>query len=133
MSVLDRVHRKETADHIGDQTSPEKSSSLTLADPPVIRRLRIVLGQLTQFASQNRGTKYSRFAWVLESMMDEVLGEIADNGDTETMGLWFVQFGKVVEWCGSGDDSLLPDSVRAYLTEHHPQELLAIEAPEKVS
>jgi hypothetical protein len=61
-------------------------------------------------------------------MMDEVLGEIADNGDVDTMEMWFVQFGKVVEWCGSGDDTILPDGVREYLSENHPQELLAIEA-----
>lgn len=129
MSVLDRVHRRETEDRIGGQTSPETSNSLTLADPPVIRRLKIVLGQLSAFVTANRNSKYSRFAWVLDSMMEEVLSEIADNGDTETMGHWFVDFGKVVEWCGSGDDSVLPESVRQYLSENHPAELKAIEGP----
>ena len=128
MSVLDRVRKAETDGLSGDQTSPGKSSIPTLDDPPVIRRLRIVLGQLSAFAANNRSSRYGRFAWVLDSMMDEVLSEIADNGDTGTMGQWFVDFGRVVEWCGSGDDSVLPDSVRAYLAEKHPQELLAIEA-----
>jgi hypothetical protein len=91
--------------------------------------LKIVLGQLSAFASANRGGKYSRFAWVLDSMMEEVLSEIADNGDTDTMGRWFEEFGAVVQWCGSGDDDVLPASVREYLAENHPQELKAIEAP----
>lgn len=91
-----------------------------------------MLGQLSSFAAANRGGKYSRFAWVLDSMMEEVLSEIADNGDTETMGRWFEEFGAVVQWCGSGDASILPESVRAYLTENHPGEMLAIEGP-KVS
>ncbi len=89
--------------------------------------LRIVMTQLSQFAGRNQGSKYSRYAWVLQSMMDEILDELADV-DSVTMGKWFVDFGKIVEWCGSGDETVLPDSVRAYLAENHPQELVAIEA-----
>lgn len=64
----------------------------------------------------------------MDSMMDEVLGELADNTDPAIMEDWFMQFGKIIEWCGSGDDAILPASVRQYLAENHPQELLAIEA-----
>jgi len=98
-----------------------------LADPPVIGRLRIVLGQLSAFAAKNRNSQYARFAWVLDSMMEEVLSELADNGSPDVMEDWFIQFGKIIEWCGSGDDAILPESVRAYLAENH-REMLAIEA-----
>ena len=131
MSVLDRIHRAEakaTESQDGVQTSPGKLLSLTPDDPPVIRRLRIVIGQLASFAAKNRDSRYSRFAWVVDSMMDEVLSEIADSGDIATLEQWMITFGKVVEWCGSGDDASLPDSVREYLRQNHPQELLAIEA-----
>ena len=127
MSVLDRIHRTSTETGEPDQTSQEQSSTLILAEPPVVRRLRIVMTQLSQFAGRNQGSKYSRYAWVLQSMMDEILDELADI-DSVTMGKWFVDFGKIVEWCGSGDETVLPDSVRAYLAENHPQELVAIEA-----
>jgi hypothetical protein len=107
---------------------PGKLLTLTPDDPPVIRRLRIVLGQLAAFSAKNKTSRYSRFSWVLDSMMDEVLSEIADNGDVDTMEEWMINFGKVVEWCGSGDVTILPEGIRDYLRENHPQELLAIEA-----
>lgn len=130
MSVLDKVNRAKARDVPNEhgQTSTGKLSTPLPDDPPVIRRLRIVLGQLMTFAASNRTGKYSKFAWVMDSMMDEVIGEITDNGDTASMEQWMVDFGKVVQWCGSGDDDLLPDGVREYLKSNYPTELVAIEA-----
>jgi hypothetical protein len=117
-----------------------QSSTLVLAEAPVARRLRIVMAQLTKYATRpaepgedrNKVSKYSRYTWVMSSMFEELLDELAVT-DSETLGGWFEQFGKIIEWCGSGDDSVLPVSVRAAFQEQFPQEMqsqLAITAGE---
>jgi hypothetical protein len=83
--------------------------------------------QLSGYAQRGPASKYSRYAWVMQAMMDEVLDELGQDTDAEQIASWFEQFGKIVEWCGSGDDSILPDSVRRYLADSHP-EMLALPA-----
>jgi len=83
--------------------------------------------QLSEYAQRGPQNKYSRYAWVMQSMFDEVMDELADDTSADTIAVWFEQFGKIVEWCGSGDDSLLPPQMRAYLAEQHP-DMLAITA-----
>lgn len=89
------------------------------------------MSQLASYAntgSQDTKTaKYSRYLWVMESMFDEVISELAEEGtDPAILGSWFEQFGRVVAWCGNGNDDILPESVKQYLAENHPNELLAI-------
>jgi hypothetical protein len=84
--------------------------------------------QLTAAAQKGPADKFSRYAWILDSMMDEVIDEISD-ADDEKIGSWFEQFGKIIEWCGTGDTESLPPSLRKYLTEAYPQEMLAIAGP----
>lgn len=73
------------------------------------------------------GTKYARYAWLLDSMMEEILdGGMADKSDLE-LSTWFEQFGKIIEWCGTGDDDILPESVKPYLAQKQ-REMLALTA-----
>lgn len=94
-----------------------------VAEPLIVRRLRLVMEQLTQAAQRGNGdSKYARYAWVMQGVMDEVLDELAADGnvgmtDADTLAAWFIQFGKVVEWCGSGDESVLPETIRPYLVQ----------------
>lgn len=83
------------------------------------------MGQLAAYAQKGPQNKYSRYAWVMQSMFDEVMDELAEDTDPDQIAGWFEQFGRIVEWCGSGDDSILPPSVRQYLTG----QMLALEAP----
>jgi hypothetical protein len=103
----------------------KSSTQLAEADPPVVRRLRIIMRQMTTFAQNGPANKYSRYAWVMQGMFDEIMDELASDTDPALIGSWFQQFGQVIEWCGSGDDSVLPESMRGYLAEKHP-EMLAI-------
>lgn len=73
--------------------------------------------QLSDYAKRGPESKYSRYLWVMQSMFDEVLDELSDGTDDAVIASWFEQFGKIVEWCGSGNDSVLPPNVRGYLTE----------------
>jgi hypothetical protein len=113
-----------------DQTS-SVPSTIREADTPVTRRLRIVVSQLTDFIQIKGDSRYARYGWLLDTLMTEVLDEIADNGKgDEAIGEYFAQFGRVIEWCGSGDDSVLPESVRSFLIGKYPDLItpLAIEA-----
>src|SRR5215472_15949300 len=82
MSVLARVQRAaaetETGKDIGVLTSEDRSSTLTL-DNPTLRRLKIILDQLTAYAQSSKTNKYSRYAWVLQGMMEEIFDELDQN------------------------------------------------------
>lgn len=85
--------------------------------------------QLAAHAQKGPENRYSRYAWVMQSMFDEVMDEMASDTNPDLIASWFEQFGKVVEWCGSGDDSVLPESVRAYLAESQPDLLMITAGP----
>ena len=108
----------------GDQTSQEQSSIPAVDLPPVLLRVKIVIGRLAAYSQAGGNGKYARFAWVMESMTDEILDELADmDTDQEQMMHWFDELGQVMAWCGHGDDSRLPDSVRPYLQQEVRQRL----------
>lgn len=86
-----------------------------MADP-VLSRIRIVIDRMSQFIKNSPDSKYARFAWILDSMMGEIFDELEDSENgTENLAQWFEQFGKIVEWCGSGDYDVLPDNVKSYM------------------
>jgi hypothetical protein len=64
-------------------------------------------------------------------MMEEVFEEMdnKDGADADVMGRWFEQFGRVIQWTGSGNPDVLPDIIRDFLIANHPEEMrVAIEA-----
>lgn len=77
--------------------------------------------QIVEFSA--RSDKFSRKAWLLEAMADEMFDQLIDKEDTAGLDEFIVGLGRVLEWCGSGNDSVLPDVVRSYLAEHYPEEL----------
>lgn len=73
-------------------------------------------------ATSERASKYQRYSWVIGSIMDEILDEMAESdASPETIGVWFAQMGQVIQWCGSGDNSVLPLSVRKFLLDNEPE------------
>lgn len=89
-------------------------------------RLRLVTTEMTQFITNNKDGKYSRYAWILDAMLQEIFEEMSDASD-ETLAGYIEQFGRVFTWCGSGDDSILPQNIRDWLGRNH-REMLAISA-----
>ena len=87
---------------------------------------------MATYLTRKPDNKYARYAWIVEQIADEMMDELADSGpeEAEKLGEWFADFGRVFTWCGNGDASILPESVRDFLTAQYPQEVLAIEAPE---
>lgn len=132
MSVLDKVHRRlmDTSQD-GDPRSQEKSSTPTGDDFPVIHRLRIVVTQLTDYAKRDGTNAYARHAWVAIALFDNLLDEMPEGFTNERAAEMFVVFGKIIEWCGTGDVTVLPPQIRKFLAENFPHELPAIEAPKE--
>lgn len=93
----------------------------------VAARINLVVTELIDFAEQNKqDSPLTSHIWVLKSLFSAMSEELNGASD-EVLGHWIEQFGKLLEWCGSGDDSVLPPEVVVYLKRSHPQ-MLAIEA-----
>jgi hypothetical protein len=74
------------------------------------------MGAMTKYAQSGPSDKYSRYAWVMQAMFDEVIDELADT-DPQHIAGWFDQFGRIIAWCGSGDENDLPENVRPYILQ----------------
>ena len=131
MSVLDRVRRTDKSTGIienGGQTSEDLSSTLE-AKSEVAARIKLVAEELVHYVdSKGAESPFSGHMWFIKSIFgifyDEMKGK-----DDEILAMWVGQFGCLLEWCGTGDDSKLPPDVVAYLHLRHPErEQLAIES-----
>lgn len=117
MSMADRIRdrqRRKTATEQLAIENQDSSSSLTVlvpAESPVVQRLRMVFDHMTQYISENGDSRYS---FILQTVMDEALGEMNEEGP-ENLEAWFEQFGMIVKWIGSGDLNDLPESMREAL------------------
>jgi hypothetical protein len=78
------------------------------------------------FITARGDNPYSRYTWIVQTMIQEIFSEMHDV-ESSTLAAWMEQFGLVLTWCGNGDDSILPDSVKEYLRREH-KEMLAIES-----
>jgi hypothetical protein len=126
MSVLDRVKRARTDTTDSGQTSPDPSITPEVKSL-VAKRINLVVTELIDFAEQNKKeSAINSHVWILKSLFSAMSDELNSASD-EVLGHWIEQFGKLLEWCGSGDDSVLPPEVIEYIYKNH-REMLAIEA-----
>jgi hypothetical protein len=95
-------------------SSPDTSSTLALAEPPVILRLQCVLAELQGYVGARGNGKQKRMNFVIRRIIDDVVEELHEI-PVEHMQAYFDYMGKVVQWIGTGDDEILPDSIREYL------------------
>lgn len=93
--------------------------------------MTIVLSELSDFMShQQIDTSVARYSWLMSAFIEELFEEIdSKKPDEEKLRSWFEKFGAVIMWCGNGDDTILPDEIRSYLSMRKP-ELPALEAPQ---
>jgi hypothetical protein len=113
MGVLDRVREHRTGNSTGTALSSD-SVTLVRAEPAAVQRLRFVFAELTDFVGNAGDEKARRFSVLGRAIMEEILEEMADAPSLtdETIAIWFAQFGRLVEWIGTGDDSILPEAIR---------------------
>lgn len=82
--------------------------------------------ELIEFAEKKSDSPFASHMWVIKSLFRIFFEEMSETDD-EKLGMWIDQFGCLLTWCGTGDDSVLPPEVRDFLHREHP-EMLAIEA-----
>lgn len=127
MSVLDRVRRQDrmaTTTTTGGQTS--QGQSTIPADSEVARRVNLVATELIDFVEKQSDSPFASHMWVIKPLFT-IFFEQLGSADDAKLGMWIDQFGCLLTWCGTGDDSVLPPEVRDFLRREHP-EVLAIEA-----
>lgn len=118
MSVLDRVHKRQTEAQTRALTAvPSEAngqSSIPAAKPAVIQRLEFVINTLHGFVEENDDTgTMARFSFVARAMIEEISEELADR-DEETLQAFMAQMGDIIAWIGHGDSERLPDNLRAF-------------------
>jgi hypothetical protein len=123
MSVLDRVHRRQTDRQralTAGTSGTDSPSSIQAVKPAVIRRLEYVVGTLHNFIAENddSGTM-ARFSFITRAMIEEIGEELAER-DEETLQYFMAQIGEVIAWIGHGDPSLLPENLRGFVDEPGP-------------
>jgi hypothetical protein len=92
-----------------------------------MQRIRIVVDELVDYANKNADKNpLASHLWVVSSMFESVTAELTDATD-EKLALWIDQFGKLLQWCATGDYSNLPPEVVEHLQKTHAN-LLALEA-----
>lgn len=106
MGILEKAHRAQQA-----AVSPDNSESSTLAVvSPVIKRLRAVLGELSDFVGNNGDERQRRMSRLLRVVIDEAMEEMGET-DTRVLAGWMHYMACVIEWTATGDYSVLPDDL----------------------
>ncbi len=119
MGVADRVRKRQIARHreqtegVSQNGSPVQSS-LVLAEPAHIARLRGVMSSLMRFVQENNdGSMMGRMAPILMSFAEELADELGEL-DELAIRAYMYQIGEVISWIGHGDNERLPEGVRAF-------------------
>lgn len=125
MTVLDRVHRRQTAQKAltADGSEADGQSSIQAVKPAVILRLEYVVDTLHNFIAQNddSGTM-ARMSFITRAMIEEISEELAER-DEETLQVFMAQIGEVIAWVGHGDPSKLPENLRGFIIEEPRAEI----------
>jgi len=120
MSVADRMRKRremvagQPALTEGELGTDSRSGILAPREPPVILRLKAVLGAMQAYVSENDGgTGLGRFSWLIGDLVDELTDELAEK-DSDSLALYMAQMGQVISWIGHGNDELLPETLRQF-------------------
>lgn len=104
----------------GDQASGDQSS--TLAVSPIARRMCLVATELIDYVDKKKAdSPFAGHMWFIKSIFEIFFDEMRGQDD-EKIGMWIGQFGTLLNWCASGDNSLLPPEILEYIRITHPEE-----------
>lgn len=122
MSVLDRLHKAQAEEMF--QPIRELSSCPEQGDNAVVIRLKNVFRQLHEYTTSTSqtgkaGDRLLKGSYILQAVMEEVFEELKDV-DEPMMSQWFVNFGDIIRWVGSGDINDLPEQLRQFAQQDDP-------------
>lgn len=100
----------------GSETSPSITPEVK---SPVVIRLQAVMSMLNGFVVNNGEAQLGRYAFLMQSLTDEVIEELTDK-DEATIGTFMEGMGEVIAWIGHGDNDRLPDPLKSFAEEVQP-------------
>lgn len=103
MGITDKARRAQRAE-ISRQDL--QSSTLAVVNP-VLKRLRSVLYELSDFVAYNGDEKQKRMTKILGVIIDESMEEMGDM-DSRVLAAWMHSMACVIEWTATGDIDVLP-------------------------
>lgn len=93
----------------------------TQAVSEVARRIQIVAEELITYVdSKGSESPFAGHMWFVKSIFQIFFEEMKGQDDGK-LAMWLGQFGVLLEWCGTGNNSVLPSEVLDYLRMHHPE------------
>lgn len=102
------------------------STTLALADPPAVARLRLLFDEV-----QSRAGDGGKRSYILKSVMDEVLDTIADELDGDQLTGYLLITAQLMKWVATGEADDIPEEFRDRIIELGLQpELKALPAGE---
>jgi len=117
MGIADRVRRRQTelrSEHQGGGSPTGSESSLAVAEPPHIIRLKGVVRILESIIKKNDdGKGMARMAFFMSTLTDELADELAEL-DEMNVRIYMFQIGEVISWIGHGDNERLPEALREF-------------------
>jgi hypothetical protein len=133
MGVLDRVRRTERQSQKA-QTEVESptgnsGSSLVVAEPPVIKRLKGVIWTLQTFVAENGSDGIGKMSFLFSTMADELADEMSEYDETQMM-FFLARIGQIIEWVGHGQTDVLPDDLKPFAESIQPTVTKARPEPE---
>jgi hypothetical protein len=136
MGVLDRVRRTERQSQkaqTADESPTDLSgSSLALAEPPVIKRLKGVIWTLQNFVSENGSDGIGKMSFLFSTMADELADEMSEYDETQMM-FFLSRIGLIIEWVGHGQTDILPDDLKPFAETIQPSVTKPQPASEEVT
>jgi hypothetical protein len=118
MGIAQRVAKAEAKlrerQEAGSPTDLQDPSSLVLAEPEHIKRLKGVMYTLTDFIRNNQdGSPMGKMAFLMTTISDEIAEEMREY-DEMTIRKFMFQVGEIISWIGHGNNELLPEAVRGF-------------------
>lgn len=62
--------------------------------------------------------RFAKWSWVAKTMLTEALDEMHEVPEA-TISVYLTQFGRIMEWCGTGDMSVLPPEMAEYISKRY--------------
>lgn len=87
----------------------------------------MVISTLHSFVLQNDERGLGKFAFLMQSLTDEVIEELEEQ-DEDVIAAYMERMGEIIAWIGHGDDERLPDILRPFAEQVDNRPPVPVEA-----
>jgi hypothetical protein len=101
--------------HFQAGQSSSKVSPEAEAKPPSLVRFEFIVKRMAENAIKGPGAQahHKQMMRIVSMIFDEAVQELVENNvDDELMSTWIFWFGKLFEWCATGETDGLPEDMQ---------------------